>query len=547
MAVMYPDRFPADGPDSERQVYNRLATLPDDWHVLHDIAWQSSEAGITGDGQTDFVLVHPRQGMVALEVKGGGIEIERGQYVTVNEDGRFVIKNPFGQARTAKHVLLDYLKSTIPDLPYLALAHGVVFPDVTDPPLLGPEAPRDIVIDRSDLRSVNVAVDRLVAHWGQTCTLEPRHIEAITTRLAPTASVRRLLLDDVADAQARLHRLTESQFRTLRQIKKNRHALIYGGAGTGKTLLAVERSRELASDGFRVLLTCFNSGLGAFLAAQLTNEGAVTVATFHSLCSRLAREAQLPWPRDADADWFDFKAPDLLVDAASVVGFEVDAVVVDEGQDFSPHWWQALRMLMAEPDEGPFYVFADHHQAIYRRSDIWEPPFEGFVLELFTNCRNTLPIAERVAQVYGDDVDSLGAPGPSPEFIEIQSYGDALRAVRQILVRLLMDDGLAPRQIAVLTGSAQLAEDLRELVVANQPLVELGGDGVVADTFHSFKGLEADVVVAVLPDFRAADHVERHRALAYIGMSRACAHLIVVGTAASRGAVGWPGRTEAVG
>lgn len=540
MAVMHPDRFPAAGPDSERKVYSLLGGLSDDWHIFHDVAWQSSSAGESGDGQADFVLLHPTYGVTVLEVKGGGIDVDGGQYVSVDGNGvRHIIRNPFTQARTSKHVLLDYLKACFPDLPFLGLAHGVVFSDVADPPLLGPEAPREIVIDRRDLRDVGSAIDRLQKYWETTCRLEVRHVERIVSALAPTTSIRPLLRDDVADAYARLIRLTEDQYRVLRQIRLNRQALIYGGAGTGKTLLAVERARQLSADGFRVLLTCYNRALGEFLASNLAQESGIKVARFHELCFSETRKAALPWPRDPDEAWFDRVAPDLLVDAASITGFEVDAVVVDEGQDFAPAWWETLRMLMADPTEGPFYVFADHHQAIYRHPDGWEPPFDGFVFELTTNCRNTLPIADRVAGIYGDELDTLGAPGPEPEYVAISSFADAVREARRVLVRLLQDEGLSPQQVTVLTASVSLANELRAKPVATHQLVETGGSGLVVDTFHSFKGLEADVVVAILPDFQTRDLVEQHRALSYIGLSRARAHLIVLGRPEAKAEIAW--------
>lgn len=541
MAVMYPERFPAGGPESEREVYTVLLGLPNDWYVFHDVAWQSSTAGETGDGQADFVLMHPTKGIIVLEVKGGGIEVDRGQYVSVDRNGiRHVIKNPFAQARTSKHVLLDYLKSCIPGLPYVAMAHGVVFSDVTDPPRLGPEAPAEIVIDRRGLRDIAAAISRLLEHSGRSCQLEARHVERIISLLAPTATIRPILRDDIEDARARLIHLTDDQYRLLRQIRRNRQALVYGGAGTGKTLLAVERSRQLAAEGFRVLLTCYNRALGEFLATNLAGETGITVARFHELTYRLARAAALPWPQNPDQEWFDITAPDLLVDAAGINGFEIDAVVVDEGQDFAPSWWEALRLLMTDPEQGPFYVFADHHQAIYRNPSEWEPPFDGFVFELITNCRNTLPIASRVADVYGDDVDTLGAPGPEPEYQEVGSFADAVRETRRILVRLLQDDGLGPDQVVVLTASAALAEQLRSRPVATHQLVEIGGDGVVVDTFHSFKGLESDVVIAVLPDFSTPALAEQHRGLAYIGLSRARAHLIALGRPEARAQIGWP-------
>lgn len=68
----------------------------------------------------------------------------------------------------------------------------------------------------------------------------------------------------------------------------------------------------------------------------------------------------------------------------------------------------------------------------------------------------------------------------------------------------------------------------------------LGGEGAIVDTFHSFKGLESDVVVAVLPDFSTPALAERHRGLTYVGLSRARVHLIVIGSPDVRAQLRWP-------
>ncbi|WP_122879286.1 nuclease-related domain-containing protein [Burkholderia pseudomallei] len=96
--------------DSEKRVAAALQRLSDDWTVLHHVSWQSKRGGRQGDGEADFVLVHPRKGILVLEVKGGGIEIETGRWFTTDRNGRrFAIKNPFEQAVASKHALVGWL------------------------------------------------------------------------------------------------------------------------------------------------------------------------------------------------------------------------------------------------------------------------------------------------------------------------------------------------------------------------------------------------------------------------------------------------------
>ena len=84
--------------------------------------------------------------------------------------------------------------------------------------------------------------------------------------LAPTMTLPNPLAIQVEDEEQEILRLTEEQFRMLDLLQRSRRAAIHGCAGAGKTTLAVEKARRLASEGFRTLLTCYNKALGAHLS-----------------------------------------------------------------------------------------------------------------------------------------------------------------------------------------------------------------------------------------------------------------------------------------
>jgi len=60
---------------------------------------------------------------------------------------------------------------------------------------------------------------------------------------------------------------------------RERRAVILGVAGSGKTLIAAEKARRLAAQGFDVLFTCFNRPLAEFLAQTIGRTERVTVST----------------------------------------------------------------------------------------------------------------------------------------------------------------------------------------------------------------------------------------------------------------------------
>ena len=103
--------------------------------------------------------------------------------------------------------------------------------------------------------------------------------------LAPTISIRRRLVDEMGDIEEQLIRLTEEQKHDFEVLRGFRRALVTGGAGTGKTVLAVARARQLSADGFAPILVCYNELLGELLREEVSDDPAIWAGTFHSLFS----------------------------------------------------------------------------------------------------------------------------------------------------------------------------------------------------------------------------------------------------------------------
>jgi len=521
---MYPEEIPPDAAPSERRVWPALERLPDPWRVFHSVAWQSRRGGRPGDGEADFVLLHPDRGLLVIEAKGGGIRLRDGVWYTLGADGEHRI-DPFEQAVSSKKALVAYLRETIPTLGWIDAGHAVWFPEVRVRGGLGAAAPDELVLDHDDLTDPVAAIEAVADHWELSTRLDAGAMSAIADKLAPTLTVRHVLADDVADVRARQLVLTETQRRAVAGLRRSRRVVVYGGAGTGKTVLAIERARRLAADGFRVLLTCFNRLLGDSFARRFDATAGVTAGSFHHLAHSWILDAGLPFPEHPDRAFWDEPIGELALEAIDRSGLAFDAVIVDEGQDFDASWFVVLEASLADPDDGMLLVFADRHQAIYREG--WEPPPATAAYDLDVNCRNTRQIAEVVARIYGDPPPVDAVDGTEVEFLAAEGTEEARRVAGSALHRLVNEGRIDRREVVVLTRTRDMKDSLIGTRAASLVLgdVTRPSGGIAVETIHRFKGLEADAAVVVLDRLET----DRDQALAYIGLSRARAHLVVVG------------------
>jgi len=259
----YDPRMSSSG---EQLVLERLrAALPSPPYRLYPNVRWISKADVDSparDGETDLLIVHPDDGLLIVETKGGPIRRD-GQGGWWSRQHQ-LLPPPFTQAENSKHALRRKLAS-IPDWPGSAMdirmGHAVAFPDVSvrgGPRAigLGPDAPLELVIDQSDLSTdggARLAVARAYHYWlgdrRRGNPLNARQLELIDEMLAPTTDLKPLLRLEVEEGERQVVKLTRAQMHTLDTLRGQRRAAIVGPAETGKTILAREKARRLAAEG----------------------------------------------------------------------------------------------------------------------------------------------------------------------------------------------------------------------------------------------------------------------------------------------------------
>jgi hypothetical protein len=489
------------------------------------------------DHEVDFVVAIEDAGIVCLEVKGGevwhdglGWWQKRG-----GKNGTDKEIEPVRQAREACYALRDFIeKDPRWTQGRLRWDHVVVLPNTELPADFDlPECPRWKIIDRTDLPHL---VDRLkeilIRQELPRPLLTHDGIDQLTTALSgrglPQRDVvaRALANEDAADA------LTEHQAVILDATRLLSRVEVRGGAGSGKTFLAMEQARRLAQQGQRVALVCYSHGLASYLeriaATWPRRQQPAYVGEFHDLGKQWgAPEGPDEALRsDETVQFWEHDLPLQMADLAAQLepGHRFDSIVVDEAQDFADAWWDPLLAALKDPVEGGIYVFSDEGQRVFNRHG--SPPVPLVPLILDHNLRNTRQIASAFQPLVDSPMKFLGGEGPAVTFVPCDR-GKALGAGDD-QIELLLEDGWRPEDLALLTTGSRHPEQTER---------QRNGHKAYWDTFWDtdqvfyghvlgFKGLERRAVVVVVNE---EAKFERSRERLYVGLSRARDQLVVCG------------------
>jgi hypothetical protein len=542
MARMLPDHvLDPERSAAENRLFRKIRhETPDDWWAIHSqgVAHHPNKPW----AEIDFLLITD-VGVWCIEVKGGLIEHREGCWYT---NGHPLSQSPFAQAGGASAALYDFLKERVQEIRKAIVGWGVAFPD-TRFTARGAEIEPELIYDDDDLeRRFEDYVGRVADHWrGRLTAMRPRAFSPLTPAerrrilhaIAPDFRFVPTLRSAVREVEEEMVRLTEQQAEVLRGMEECERVLIKGGAGTGKTILALQEARRLAAEGRKTLLCCYSQHLANDLRRRTPEE--VDVHHFHGLLSSLIREADLleQLPDVHERDLFDVFQPQFAIEALEQLDRlgRYDALVIDETQDLMKESYLLVldALVRGELQNGIWRFFHDPNQDRFAASDLSVlDQLEAYAdcrYRLTVNCRNTRQIAVTTALLTTlPSSEALKADGPEIVELWFGTQSDQAKLAKRQIEAWLAGE-LRPDQIAVLSPRRMEHSVISQLTgrpsgreVVDLTARERADNEIGFSTIAGFKGLEADAVLLVdLTDLESASALLD----VYIGASRAKAVL----------------------
>ena len=477
MAILLPALGACKGitPGERRCALRLQQKLEDDYLVWYDVPVGPANA------HPDFVVLHPRRGILILEVKDwkrdtivGG---DKTSFEINTNQGRKHVANPLEQARHYAHAVADALKKD-PQLIFadgklmgqllFPWSYGVCLPNITrrdfDEGGLNDVIPANRVICKDEMTE-SVDEEAFQQRLWEMFTLRFKgalslpQIDRIRWhmfpefRIAPRQADLGLVDDDTPlVAMPDLMQVMDLQQEQLARSLGDGHRVVHGVAGSGKTLILGYRALHLAAICVKpILILCYNRKLAdklAYLMKQNKCDDKVVVKSFHQWCHAQLTTYNIGLPTKTNDDKFFADMVDRVigaVDQAHIPSGQYDAVLIDEGHDFKPEWFK-LVVQMVNPASQSLLVLYDDAQSIYQKTTRHKFSFKSVGIEAqgrttvfkinYRNTKEILRVAQRFAAdlltAHDTDEDhvptvspvAIGRSGVPPLFIQLPTLAD---------------------------------------------------------------------------------------------------------------------------
>ncbi len=520
--------------NAEIKVLQTLKTeLPNDFTVFHGIHWSREYASWTHFGEIDFVVLNRAGQVLCIEQKNGRlIETDDGlvkRYGVKSKNVAQQIHRSIDKVREkfnrthgkTQRLEVDYLLYC-PDYRVRQLnAAGLSQDRVVDAGAQDGLAGRIQTILGKGEKTPGEWYDKVNAFFYQTFDLVPD----IHTHIG--SQERQFVRQSGALADILMH-LEMAPFRIR----------ISGTAGSGKSLFARRYVDREATDSRKILLVCYNRPLAERLSESIGNAGRVN--TFYGFCDAFLQSVgqKLDFTSMKSDPEFWSRAQERIMAQAIIDEWKFDTLIVDEGQDFEPEWFEILRLFLRE--RANILWLEDSDQNLYKKRPVTLDGFVGYRCR--TNYRSPELIAGFINRTLpmsfeqGNHLPGLG--------VTVHGYTEASEQLKMAgkIVQDLMREGFLHEDIIVLTCKGvqhSIFSDADR--VGGLDLCRFTGrydrDGgqvmtpgkLAFESVYRFKGQERPAVILVDVDPEPdREKIEQLESVLYCGMTRATVRLDLV-------------------
>ena len=565
---------PLTATDGERAFYNRIKNVF--LGVDHILGYFEPDIGGI---HPDFLLLSPKYGVIIVEIKDYSEKYlktisKSGKWEWLKHEKLVLLDNPFDQIYQYWRGVKGRIDNChFPEETDIPISRLVVFSQIPQTGYIAEEirkiSPKKVYLCFKETLGRNEKFrDFFFDMIPLNCGLTNDQFKHIRANLIPTCrlpSLKQSNLMEYFKSEDQVKLLDEEQEKLARELGEG-HRLIFGVAGSGKTVLLIARARILAKrhPNWKILILCYNKLLRKQIFNMLNPQdydADITISTFHGWARNYILNADDEFSslyhdankrakeEDQKDDFFQEFVPKILNQTIKSQGenqLPYDAILIDEAQDFEKVWFEPIMQLL-NPDTNSLLITCDGLQGIYARKRFtWSSvgiQARGRVKRFDKSYRIPIEIGIIAQKILPKNITNLigqfdefmstkqfiGNHGTVEIFVSDTREDEYIKLVEKIARSLK-----SPQEILVLfklnmkkiNYKHPFFDYLKSHNIEWKDLQDYNYEspGLVIGTLYGTKGLESDTII--IPELDTYNS-NQDRQLLYVGITRSRKKLVL--------------------
>jgi hypothetical protein len=501
------------------------------WYFKHDYNLSRHPGSRSKvEGQIDFLLLN-ENGLLIIEVKGGGVALENDIYYSVKGGDKYEAQNPFVQSKEYVNTLKDLIGNS-----GLFVYKAIVFPHEIHFELIGPQLSgykfcffskrnyqrleTDFAINKvffefidglAKSSRINILKELYPkwnnekvndAIWEKYPKLKSDEIERIKSELFPNQQAYGYDFNRINEEI-----ILKENYEILKGLRKNKKVIVQGKPGSGKTVLAQKFIAEQFLMQQTGILFCANNLVKSKLRHLLISE--------HQLDSNLL-------------DFESYYKPKEKIDSKE----KIDFIVFDEAQEyFDDGLFELIEYVndkFANPKILILYdsyqtIKADYKDILFFEDFFIQSGFSHYYFDENYRCIQSKFIFE-ISEIVRNGVFNNLRKKYSDYINSIERLADAIKVVKSFID----DSRFLPKEKVILIDSS-LENDLKkffsdyfknEIEELTEDNININSQKIRYTTPIRYRGLENKYVLCITNEVS-----EKTKRQLYIGITRAISDL----------------------